>query len=302
MEPHLLGADDGEEESAQDQPEGELRHVQQALQQHDCRGDHAAREDPGHHGEAGDLREENEHSAPSRPLRVVADRESHEQQREQLGDEGGGEYPDSNRFPEMPLVDEHFGREPEAGQREDAGERDGFGQVEAQTEVVDDVGSDGHRGEDRDENGQGRGDEVAPANRGHESGNVELVQADEKEQEKDPDPQENLDLAGRLNDLGNRSQQDPRRRVRDDRIHPESPQRPLDQLGDHYQQADRQEGVFDHDRFPALFAGVVFYRTVRKGSRRSLSLTRELNTGTPATASRMSPISAQLPQRRLSSW
>jgi len=57
--------------------------------------------------------------------------------------------------------------------------------------------------------------------------------------------------------------------------------------------------VFDRLRTEHGFSGS--YMTVRKGRRRSLNPTRKLNTGTPATASRMSPRSAQLPQRRLRS-
>ena len=57
--------------------------------------------------------------------------------------------------------------------------------------------------------------------------------------------------------------------------------------------------VFERLRTEYRFGGT--YTTVRKGRMRSLNPARKLNTGTPATASRMSPSSAQLPKRRLSS-
>ena len=186
-------------------------------------------------------------------MRVLADAESDHQQRHQLGDERGGEDPDSDGLPEMAFVDQHLGRDAQAGQRQNPGQGDGFGEAEAQPEVVDDVGGDRQSGQQGNEDGQRRGEEVPAANGGHEPVDVELVQSDEEEQEKDADAEQDLNLGGGLNDAGDRPQQNPRRRIRNDGIHPEAPQDPLDQLRHHDQQTDRKQRTLNHVRATPFF-------------------------------------------------
>ena len=157
----------------------------------------------------------------------------------------------------MSAVGEHLGHQPQTGQRQDAGERQRLREAEAERELeAEEVGSYGQRRQQRDDHRQHRGDEVAPADGGYEAREVDLVEADEKEQHEDAEPQEKLDLRRRLDDAEDRAEQHAGHRIGQDRAQAEAAQDTLDQLGHHDQQADGEQDFQQHQIAPQAITEV----------------------------------------------
>ena len=186
------------------------------------------------------------HALPAQVMNVLTDGESHQQQGQQLGNERGGEYFDSDGFPEATLIDQDLGHHTQAGQRQNPGKGQRPGEIEAQPEVVDDIGGDGQSGNQGEKNGYHRGGEEPAVDSGDEAGNIEFVQADEEKEEEDADAQQDLHFAGGLDDSGNRSQQYSRGRVGHNGVQPEVPEKAFHQFGDDDNQTDGQQGFFNH--------------------------------------------------------
>ena len=245
-----FGAHDRYEQDPQDQGERQVRDFQQAFQRRDQTRNDPGRQHPRHQDEAGDLPQQEEHSAPARGVSVLPDGQPHQQQQQKLGDDRDREQLDPDRFPQAAGIDQHLGEDAQAGQGQDSRESHRRAELELQSEIVEQIEGDDQRGRERNDDRDDRGHEVPAADRRHERGDVDFVQTDEEEIEEDAEAQENVNVAGELDDAQNGPEKHSGRRVGDDRVQPETSEYALGQLRDDDQQADGQQGVFEHVRVP----------------------------------------------------
>ena len=135
--------------------------------------------------------------------------ESYKQQGEDLGDNDGGEYSQADGFLEVSTVGEHLYDEAEAGKGEDACQSEAFVEGQSQGEIQGEkVGGDSQGGHQGYEEGNYRCCEVASAYGGEESAKVNLVEADEEEEDEDADGKEEVGFGGQMGDAGNGAEDD----------------------------------------------------------------------------------------------
>ena len=242
----LLGSDHDQEQPAEQQAERQLGYVHEALQEQNRRRQHPRRQHPGHDHETGDLQEQRDQPQHAR-LMVFANGEAYYQQCGHLGDGHDGEDFQPDRFFQMAGVGQHLGHQPEARQRQDAGQRQRFVEVEAESEREPcEVGGDQHGGHQRNDHRQHGGHEVAPANGRHEALNIDLVETDQKEQHEDAEPQEQLNLRRRKHDAEHGPEDDAGGGVGDDRAQAEAPEDALDELGDDDEKTEWEQYIQQH--------------------------------------------------------
>ena len=133
----------------------------------------------------------------------VAEGEAHDEQGGDLGDYHDGEDLQPYGLLERSGVRQDLGRQPEARERQNAGQRQRLVKLEAQTQVdAEDVRCDGEsRHQRHDHRDDGRCEVPAPDGR-HEARNVDLVETDDEEEHEDADLQEQLEVMGRLHQPG----------------------------------------------------------------------------------------------------
>ena len=105
-------------------------------------------------------------------------------------------------------------------------------EVEAQFEVVEQVGGDGQGREQRYDHRHDCGDKEPAPHRRHEPRDVDLVQADEEEEDEDTDAEQDLELARCLDETGSRAEDDAGHGIGDDRVQLELAEDPFGELGD----------------------------------------------------------------------
>ena len=232
VQPDALGGGHYQEQPAQQHPESEMRHIQQPVQRGHQRRNQLDRQRPDHHGKAGNLPQQNQDALPAQRPGVgrrlaaaavgrLADGETHQQQRQQFGDDDGGEDFQADGFFQQPLVGQHLGHQPQAAQRQDAGQGQGVGEIQPQGEIAQlvapQIGGHHHRGAQRDEHRQCGGNEEAPPQGGDEAGDVDFVQADEEEEQEDAHAQKGGQIVADGDYVGDeRPQQHAHQRIGED--------------------------------------------------------------------------------------
>ena len=121
------------------------------MEQDDYLWKNLGRKEPRQYGEPEDLSDDGRDAekvqsvSVSPRIEVLAYGEAHYEQGDQLGDNHSGKDLNAHRLPETPFVYEHLGDYPEAGQGQHPGQSQGLGEVEAQLQIEDDIGSDRQR-------------------------------------------------------------------------------------------------------------------------------------------------------------
>ena len=197
-------------------------------------------------------------------VEVLAYGEPHHEQGDQLGDDHGGEDLNAHGLPETSLVDQHLGDYSEAGQGQHPGQSQGLGKVEAQPQVVEDVGGNRQGRQQRYDHGQHRGEEETASNGGEEPPDVQLLQAYEEEEHEDADAQDHLDLGARLHQPRCGAEDDAGGGVGDDRVEAESSEYAFGQLGDDNEEANRKKRFVDFQSEASSLAVPTLGRCWRK--------------------------------------
>ena len=133
-------------------------------------------------------------------------------------------------------------------------------EFEAELEVVEQVGGHGQGGKQRDNDGDDRGDEEPAPHRRHETGDVDLVEADEEEEDENADAEQDLKLARRVDETGSRAEYDAGDRVGDDRVELELAEDPFGEFGDDDQQSKGEQSLVDHGGVTSSYQGPAFAR------------------------------------------
>ena len=148
VQPHAFGGDDHQEQAAQQQPEGELGHLQESVQMDYHPGQHPCGDEPGYEGEPDHLTYDGRYAQPvqrvavSSCVEVLANGKSHHEQGDQLCDDHGGEDLNAHRLPDAPFVYKRLGDYAKAREGQDPGQSQSLGEFEAQLEVYEVVGGD----------------------------------------------------------------------------------------------------------------------------------------------------------------
>ena len=185
-----------------------MRRRQELPEPGDYRNEHPRAEEPGHDGEDCDLPHKDGRLHRVELIHVfcvlqLLDGECHHQQAGHLHQDDHSEYLQTDGTLQLAQVTQDSGRNPQAGQREDSGQRDRRRHVMAQ-HVVDDRYTDrqGYR-----EGHDGR-DEEPFLDGPDESGDVDLIHAHEEEEQYNADIEEEAQVFAGGHHACHRTQQD----------------------------------------------------------------------------------------------
>ena len=237
MQPHHFGGYDDKEEAAKEHAEGELRYVQQPVQETERPRQELAGHEPRDDGESEDLGDDDAHlhrvgaTAVLVRREMLTDGEAYDEESDQLDDDDGREYLHAHGLTQSAFVDESLRDDAQAGEGEHAGEAERLGEAEAELQVEQEVGRDRERNEHRERHGEQRGKEDAAADGGEESRDVQFLHPDEEEEHEDPDAEDEVDLRAGVDEVGHWAEDHAGDGVCEDGVQADALEDPLEELG-----------------------------------------------------------------------